>query len=59
MLAPLDSKDRYELLSEWIKAARLNFARIRAIGVTIENHGNGNHLEHWANAIDGFKGKYL
>jgi hypothetical protein len=58
-LSLVSPKQRFQLLSQWINEARVNYSKISSIGIQIESHGNNQHLLPWQNAINYFNEKYL
>jgi len=51
-LHKLDVKSRYGLLREWIELAMANYRDIHSMPMSIEKHGNDEHLQPWLDAIN-------
>lgn len=58
-IANLNTVERYEQISEWIKAAMSNHEQVKAMPIELDSHGNGDHLQFWLNSANKFYRKYL
>lgn len=51
---PVDYEERYKYILEKIKQSMLYYKDINDSGVLLDEKSNGDHLTHWANAINMF-----
>lgn len=51
-LAKNDLIGRFNILKDWIKSAMEYYKKIENMPMDIEKHGNGDHLQHWLDAIN-------
>lgn len=47
-----ESQGRYELLKHWIETAMANYKEIYSMPMSIEKHGNDEHLQPWLDSIN-------
>jgi len=47
----LSPQDRYGLLRGWIEIAMANYEEIKAMPMSVEKHGNEDHLQAWLDSI--------
>ncbi|KRS22458.1 hypothetical protein AAY72_03210 [Alishewanella sp. WH16-1] len=55
VLSQVGKNTRFDILDLWISEAKHNHSLLSQIPFNLDNHGNGEHLDHWSNALNLFK----